>query len=61
MADETKEKAVTLSDKVKGYATAKAPFHKEGEEMDLHPEMLAHLVKAGFATKEKPAQIATKK
>lgn len=61
MADEVKEKPISLSTKVKGYATAKAPFHKPGEEIELHPEMLAHLESAGFVTKEKPAQIATKK
>jgi hypothetical protein len=44
---------VDLTEKTTIYATAKAPFHKEGAEMVVHPEMAKKFIANGYATEKK--------
>jgi len=46
---------VDLTDTVKIYATDKAPYHKEGEEINTHPKMAENFISKGFATEKKKA------
>lgn len=47
-------KGVDLLQKETVYATKKAPFHSEGDEMIAHPNLTKDWVKRGFASKTKP-------
>lgn len=48
-----KSEIIDLTDRVTVYATAKAPFHKEGDEMVVHPKMAEKFIASGVATEKK--------
>lgn len=43
-------KPVDLTARVKMKATATAPDHREGEEVEMHPNVARHLANQGFFT-----------
>jgi hypothetical protein len=58
MADETKKgsgksEVIDLTEKVTVYATSKAPFHKDGDEIVVHPKMAEKFIASGVATEKK--------
>lgn len=51
--EEVQGQYVDLTEKKTVYATDKAPFHKEGEEIVTHPEMAKVFISKGIATEKK--------
>lgn len=51
--EEVEGQYIDLTEKVTIYATAKAPFHKEGAEMVVHPKMAEKFIASGVATEKK--------
>jgi hypothetical protein len=55
MAKKEEGEISDLRERTTVYATAKAPFHKEGDDMLVHPKTAEHFIKKGFATEKKAA------
>lgn len=51
--EEVEGQYIDLTESKTIYATAKAPFHKEGDEMVVHPKMAEKFIAAGVATEKK--------
>ena len=47
--------AIDLAEKTTVYATKKAPYHKEGDEIIVHPKLAEHFIEKGFASEKAPA------
>ncbi len=60
MAKKEEGKIVDIRKRVTVYATAKAPYHKEGDEMVTQTETAAYFVKKGYATEKAPTGKAAK-
>lgn len=47
-------KGIDLREKVKVIATDTAPYHKEGETIETHPNLAASFIKSGYAVAGSP-------